>query len=157
MAEIDLIRKMVGTAVAVKRALMPQDLITISLSRFSRVVLPIAPSEVLILSSCEFSFPKELHSHGTKFEYSRLTASTKILGRVNDFYSTVLLPEVVDFLDPSKPLWKVWLENLDKSSGIPDAEMKELRDSWTQWKNVVFVENRVDTENDDSEILQTRQ
>lgn len=124
------IRKMVGTAVAVKRALLAKDIIKISLSRYSRVVVPLAPSEVLVLSSNEFSPSNTLP---LKNELSRLTHSTGVQGRVNDFYSNVLLPEVAHFLDPSKPVWKVWLDYLNQCS-IPDIEMNELRRAWTQWQ-----------------------
>ena len=124
------IRKMVGTAVAVKRALLPKDIIKISLSRYSRVVVPLAPSEVLVLSSNKFSPSNTL---ALKNELSRLTHSTGVQARVNGFYSNVLQPKVAHFLDPSKPVWKVWLDYLNQFS-IPDIEMNELRRAWTQWQ-----------------------
>lgn len=131
------IRKMVGTAVAVKRGLLPQDIIKMSLSRFSRVVLPLAPSEVLILSGSEFYIPDKFNCNvpsnvvAGRFELSRLTGSTRIQGRANDFYSALLLPDIAKFLDPSKPPWKEWLENLDQCA-IPDIEINKLRVAWTQ-------------------------
>lgn len=124
------IRKMVGTAVAVKHALLPKDIIKISLLRYSRIVLPLAPCEVLVLSSNEFS---PSNTSALNLELSRLTQSTGVQHRVNDFYSNVLLPEVAKFLDPSKPVWRIWLDYLDQCS-IPDVEMNELRRAWTQWQ-----------------------
>ncbi|GLJ16514.1 hypothetical protein SUGI_0282100 [Cryptomeria japonica] len=134
------IRKMVGTAVAVKRGLLPQDIIKISLLRHSRIVLPLAPSEVLVLSGNEFYIPEKFRSWGipsnsvsARSEISRLTGSDSIQDRVDDFYSTVLLPELATYLDPLKPLWKGWLERLDMSA-IPDEEMNKLRRAWIQWQ-----------------------
>lgn len=124
------IRKMVGTAVAVKHALLPKDIIKISLLRYSRIVLPLAPCEVLVLSSNEFS---PSNTSALNLELSRLTQSTGVQHRVNDFYSNVLLPEVAKFLDPSKPVWRIWLDYLDQCS-IPYVEMNELRRAWTQWQ-----------------------
>eukprot|EP00252_Welwitschia_mirabilis_P004195 TRINITY_DN1445_c0_g1_i1.p1 TRINITY_DN1445_c0_g1~~TRINITY_DN1445_c0_g1_i1.p1 ORF type:complete len:500 (+),score=79.37 TRINITY_DN1445_c0_g1_i1:167-1666(+) len=121
------IRKMVGTAVAVKRSVLPEDIIKISLSRFSRVVLPLAPSEVLILSDNEFLIPKD----PSKNQLSCL--STTVEARVHEFYSSVLLPELEKFLDPSGPLWKEWQLRIDQKSNIPDSDVDTVRKAWTLW------------------------
>eukprot|EP00897_Mesotaenium_endlicherianum_P006692 jgi/Mesen1/6050/ME000308S05243 len=54
------IRKIVGTALAVHRGLLPAELVQVSLARHSRVVLPLAPPETLVLAHSEFfAFPAQ--------------------------------------------------------------------------------------------------
>lgn len=123
---------MLGTAIAVKREIFPRDIIELSLTKFSRIVLPLAPSEGLILRGNDYQI-RSKPGESTDPDLLPMVESSSVLGNVEEFYRSIVLPQMVRFLDPSLPPWKEWTEHLEQSR-IEESQLDEVRDAMRVWK-----------------------
>ncbi|BBN16653.1 tRNA pseudouridine38-40 synthase [Marchantia polymorpha subsp. ruderalis] len=141
------IRKMVATAVGVARGLLPRDIISLSLCRHTRVILPLAPSEGLLLARNSFYPFRQLLAPASERafresdvgverlkELPKLHMSNRIEENVDVFWRNVLLPRMTPLLDESLPHWSFFLKNLELQGFIGEAEIAEVRTKWTNWR-----------------------
>jgi tRNA pseudouridine38-40 synthase len=142
------IRKMIGTAIAVFHELLPGDIIPVSLARHSRIVLPLAPPDGLILSRNEFMpfrlppiYQKKSDIEAqtppvlrTQQKLPKLEMSSGILNKVEEFCENVLMPDIAPLISAKTPTWSAWMTNLERNVKIPEAEMAEVRAAWTEWR-----------------------
>lgn len=126
---------MIGTAVAVKRDIFPRDILTLSLAKHSRIVLPLAPSEVLILRGNNYQLQKQA-GEVTRPEMLAQVESEVILSNVEKFYKSAVLPKIARFLDPSQPPWKDWTDKLELSR-IPEDQLDEVRAALRVWEETL--------------------
>jgi tRNA pseudouridine38-40 synthase len=139
---------MIGTAIAVFHELLPRDIIPISLARHSRIVLPLAPPDGLILARNEF-MPFRLppiHQKKSDIEarippvlrtqekHPKLEMSSKVLHKVEEFCENVLMPDIFPLISSKTPNWSAWMMNLERNVKIPEAEMAGVRAAWTEWR-----------------------
>ncbi|XP_024544209.1 putative tRNA pseudouridine synthase [Selaginella moellendorffii] len=120
------IRKMIGTAVAVTRKLLPPDIIQMSLCRHSRIVLPIAPCEGLTLASSKFC---SQHSTSHAINLSSLGCQ-----RREAFWKDHVFLEIVKAMKSERDPWNKWCEAMDSYCYLPEPDVSSLRDAWLDWK-----------------------
>lgn len=131
---LDQVRKMVGTTVAVKRGLLPRDVISpLSFSKLTRFSLPTAPSELLFLEWNRYALESQ-PDNTTRPEILTMVESEDILSNVENFYKSIMLPRFLGLLDPLRSPWKEWVEILDANTRIPDSQLDEVRNAWMEWK-----------------------
>ena len=139
---------------ALMRGRFPEELIPVSLVRYARVVLPLAPAEGLILSANEFHPFRKPPPPKTTLKISlsedsgssltseplasqkplNLKMSQALEASKEAFWSSFLLPHVVPLLKVSEEPWKTWLLNIDTRELVPKEEVIAVLEAWVVWR-----------------------
>lgn len=129
-----------GTSVAVLWGVLPRDLIPLTLARHSRIVLPLAPSEGLVLVDNQFHNFKLPSSYARSASTTlkadgepRLEPSDRVKNEMRSFSKNVLLPSVTPLLDHAGAVWATWVENVTTQAQIPDVEIKAVQEAFGRW------------------------
>eukprot|EP00850_Spirogloea_muscicola_P020801 SM000227S07447 [mRNA] locus=s227:88731:91740:+ [translate_table: standard] len=152
------IRKMMGTAIATLRGVLSPDILPVSLARHSRIPLPLAPAEGLVLTGSIFfplrqQAPKQIASDDTvsvslsaqcDWGQALVKLSPRAQEEADTFLAANVLTAMAASLTVDKAPWKVWLERLHEKPWLGAEDVQSLIAAFTSWQ--VAVQSRKDVQ-----------